>query len=286
MMLGRRAAVAGLATLPLLAVAGRADAAARVFAVIEARSRGRLGVAILDTDTGRRLAWRGDERFPLTSTFKLLAAAAILSRVDHGHDRLDREVSVDAAAVVGYSPRTRSQIGAAMTLGALCAAVVVDSDNGAANLLLHDLGGPGSVTRFARSLDDDTTRLDRIEPDLNQGIVGDLRDTTSPAAMLGDVHRLLLGGALSDDSRALLTGWLTASTTGAARLRAGLPAGWRVGDKTGTGADGTGTSNDVVIAWPPGRGPILIAAYLTRSPLAGPGRDAILAAVGQIAATV
>jgi beta-lactamase class A len=280
---GRRAVVAGLAAVPLLGAAPR-DGDPRL-AALEVRSGGRLGVAIHDTGSGRHLSWRADERFPMMSTFKLLAVAALLDRVDHGHDRLDREIFVAPAAVVGHAPRTRPAIGRALSLAALCAAAIVDSDNGAANLLLAELGGPSGVTDYARTLDDTTTRLDRTEPALNEGLVGDLRDTTSPAAMLGGFHHLVVGTALTPGSRAALLKWLTATKTGVARLHAGLPTGWRSGDKTGT-ADASGTSNDVAIVWPPARPPLLIAAYLTRSPLDGPGRDRILAAVGAIAATV
>jgi beta-lactamase class A len=167
-----------------------------------------------------------------------------------------------------------------MTVAGLCQAAVCYSDNTAANLLFPVVGGPAGLTRYLRSLGDRITNLNRIEPFLNEARPGDVRDTTSPSAMVHDLQKLLLHKALSAESRALLTKWLVGCTTGSARLRAGLPRGWRVGDKTGTGK--RGTSNDVAIAWPPGRKPLLIAAYLTESTATASARDAALADVGRI----
>ena len=265
--------------------AARADAEtlAPAFARIEKESGGRLGVAVLDTQTGMRSGHRADERFPMCSTFKLLAAAAILRRVDAGTERLERRVSYTAKDLVTYSPVTEKHIADGMTLAELCDAAVTLSDNTAGNLLLAALGGPGGITALARSLGDHVTRLDRIEPELNEAIPGDPRDTTSPAAMTASLHALSIGDALSAPSRAHLTAWLLANKTGDARLRARLPSGWRVGDKTGTG--GNGSTNDVGVLWPPGRAPIVVSAYLTEA-AAVPAvqREAAIAAVGHFVA--
>ena len=285
--IARRPLLAALAAAPFIA----GPAAARLigrqrFAALEAKSGGRLGVAIVDTGSGARAGWRIDERFPMCSTCKLVAVAALLSKVDHGHDRLDREIVVDAALVgeAGHAPVTRPKMFQTLPLMTLAEAAIVDSDNGALNLIVTDLGGPAAVTDFAREIKDDTTRLDRLEPDLNTGIAGDLRDTTSPIAMLETLRRLVLGGVLRDESRTLLTGWLTASTTGTHRLRAGLP-GCRVADKTGS-ADTARIANDIAVAWRPGGAPVVITAYLVGSPLNAAGRDAVIAAVGRIAADI
>ena len=157
------------------------------------------------------------------------------------------------------------------------------SDNTAGNLLLAALDGPEGLTAYARSLGDTVTRLDRIEPELNEALPGDARDTTSPNAMLADLRTLVLGEALSADSRELLTRWLIGNKTGNTRLRAGLPKGWRVGDKTGSGE--RGTTNDVGIIWPPGRAGVLVAIYLTGAPQTGEQRNATLAAVGRAVAS-
>ena len=248
---------------------------------IEAASGGRLGVAVLDTQDGLRLAHRGDERFPMCSTFKFLAAAHVLARADRQQERLDRRVQVRASDLVDYSPVTQPHAdGEPMTVAALCEAAMTLSDNTAANLLLADMGGPAGLTAYLRTLGDTQTRLDRNEPTLNAARPGDPRDTTTPFAMLDTMRKLVLGDALAVASRARLTQWLVDNQTGASRLRAGVPAGWRVGDKTGSGAHGT--NNDIGVIWPTGRKPILVTAYLTgtQEPLAT--RERTLADVARL----
>lgn len=247
---------------------------------IEADSGGRLGVCILDTATGRRLVHRAGERFPMCSTFKLLAAAMVLQRVDQGQERLDRPIAIERAVILPHSPATEPNVGGTMTMGALCEATLTQSDNAAANLMLTSFGGPAALTAYLHALGDPVTRLDRNEPSLNEAIAGDPRDTTTPAAMLGLVRKLVLGDALKPGSRAQLRDWLIANKTGGQKIRAGLPAGWQVGDKTGGGA--FGTNNDVAIVWPPGRRPILVAAYLTQTTAPLAQRDAALAAVAAL----
>ena len=247
---------------------------------IEADSGGRLGVCILDTASGRRIVHRADERFPMCSTFKLLAAAMVLKRVDDGQERLDRSIAIERAAILPHSPLTEPNVGGTMTMGALCEATITQSDNAAANLMLASFGGPTALTAYVRSLGDKTTRLDRNEPSLNEAIAGDPRDTTTPAAMLKSMQTLVLGNALKPASRAQLRDWLIGNKTGGQKIRAGLPAGWQVGDKTGGGA--FGTNNDVAIVWPPGRPPLLVAAYLTQTQAPIAQRDAALAAVAAL----
>lgn len=279
-----RCLAAALLILPLRAAAPtparRAGYEARL-AALEARTGGRLGVVALDTGTGRRLAHRGGERFPLCSTFKVLLAGAVLQKVDRGETRLDRRLPFGKADLLAYAPVTTARVAeGGMTVGDLCAAAVEVSDNTAANLLLGDLGGPAAVTAFARALGDPRTRLDRTEPTLNEARPGDPRDTTTPEAMVGSLRALLLGPSLGPESRARLEGWMAACTTGRTRLRAGLPPDWAAGDKTGSGA--RGTTNDVAILRPPHRAPILVAAYLTGSTASDSGRDAVLAEVGRL----
>jgi beta-lactamase class A len=256
----------------------------RDLAAIEAASGGRLGVGVLDVTSGERVAHRGDERFPMCSTFKVLAVSAVLAKVDAGKEQLDRVLHFEKSDLVTYSPITKDRVGAAgMTVGEICAAAIRYSDNSAANLILSSLGGPDAVTRFARSIGDQVTRLDRIETDLNEALPGDPRDTTSPVAMLADLKTLLLGSTLKTSSRDQLTQWMVANTTGDERLRAGVPAGWKVGDKTGSGE--RGTTNDVGIFWPPEGSPVLVTVYLTGSTGAGGQRSATIAAVGRAIAS-
>ncbi|PZP42371.1 MAG: class A beta-lactamase [Azospirillum brasilense] len=249
------------------------------FAAIERRVGGRLGVAVLDTATGQRAGHRETEPFPLTSTFKLLAAAAVLARADAGQARLGQRIHYGREKLVTYSPETEKHAGEeGMTLAAICEAAVTLSDNTAGNLMLEQLGGPAGLTAWLRSIGDEVTRLDRWETALNEAVPGDPRDTTSPAAMLASLRKVTLGEVLSDEGRARLTGWLRANRTGDQRLRAGLPEGWQAGDKTGAGE--RGTNNDVGLLWPPGGGaPILVAAYSTGSAADGAARDAALAEV-------
>jgi beta-lactamase class A len=251
------------------------DAIAR----IEAESGGRLGVALHDTGTGRRFAYRGDERFALCSTFKLLLAGAVLARVQQRAERLDRRVPIRHGDVIGHAPFTAKRAGGTATVAELCRAMAVESDNGAANLMLAAIGGPAALTRFLRQSGDMATRLDRNEPSLNEAVPGDPRDTTTPLAMLGSAERLWLGPVLEPAGRAQLTDWAIACRTGLDRLRAGLPAGWRAGDKTGTGD--RGTYNDVAIVWPPRRKPVLVASYLTGSRLGSDAGSAIHAKVAR-----
>jgi beta-lactamase class A len=279
---------ASFLTGALAAVYARGDSVAAQFAALEASSGGRLGVFAVDTRTNRAISFRSDERFLMCSTFKFLAVAAVLTRVDRGADRLTRRVYFSKADLLAYAPIAR-RYGAQgyMTVGACCAAAIEYSDNTAANLLLRTIGGPPGFTRYARALGDPNTRLDRFEPALNDVIPGSNFDPTTPASMAGDMRKILLGDAVSPQSRARLVQWLLASQTGKNLLRAGMPVGWRVGDKTGLGgrvnaAGASDTRNDIAIVLPSGRAPLVIAAYLTGVRTAANERDAVLAHVGQI----
>jgi beta-lactamase class A len=289
-MLTRRG-FAGLSLAPLIGNLGlRWSAAAaeglavleEAFARIEAESGGRLGVAVLDTASGATDGHRADERFPMCSTFKALAAAAILTRVDAGKEQLARRIRVEQKDILSYAPVSKQHLGADMSIAELCEAMVTLSDNTAANILLANMGGPSAVTQLARSLGDDVTRLDRIEPELNESTPGDARDTTTPAAMAKNLKALVTGTALSAASRDQLVAWLVGCKTGDAKIRAGLPKSWRVGDKTGSGEHGS--SNDVAVIWPDGRAPVIVAVYLTETAAPDDRRNAAHAAVGRAVA--
>ncbi|HEY0332343.1 MAG TPA: class A beta-lactamase [Stenotrophomonas sp.] len=252
------AAPLGWAKLPRLASADLVAAWRR----IERDSGGRLGLALHDAG-GRRLAGqRDDERFPMCSTFKFLLAGAVLARVDAGRLSLERRVPIAASDLLGNSPTTREHVGpTGMSVAGLTEATLIWSDNAAANLLFPLVDGPAGLTAFLRAHGDTVTRSDRNEPELNHFTPGDDRDTTTPAAMAANLRRLLLGDALSATSRQQLIQWLRDNRTGNARLRAGLPNGWKAGDKTGS--NGEDITNDIAILWPPGgRAPVLLTAYL------------------------
>lgn len=261
---------------------GRFEAAMRE---IEHASGGRIGVAILDSQSGTDFSHRGRERFPLCSTYKFLVAAQVLSRVDSGQEQATRRVPVRAIDLVEYSPITQPRVGGPpMTMAELCEAAITLSDNTAGNLLLRSVGGPPALTAYARSLGDSMTRLDRNEPTLNEATPGDLRDTTTPDAMLRTLQKIVLGDALSPASREQMLRWLRDNKTGDRKLRAQLPAGWQVGDKTGGGA--RGTNNDIGLLWPPGRAPLLVCCYLTDTSAELAVRDHAIADVGRLAASL
>jgi beta-lactamase class A len=255
------------------------DTITRTLVQIETASGGRLGVCILDAAARKQYGYRMDERFMMLSSFKLLASALVLSRVDHGEETLDRQIQIQASDLVAWSPVTEKHLDTGMTMAQLCEATVTTSDNTAANLILKSFGGPDAVTRFARSLDDAVTRLDRYEPELNQPTAENLLDTTSPAAMAGTLHKLLLADGISPSSRRLLNNWLRNNTTGEKRLKAGLPASWKIGDKTGTSNT---AANDIGIIWPEHYTPLLVTAYLADTTAGNIVKEATLAAVGEL----
>jgi beta-lactamase class A len=276
-------ALVGYSTLtaPAFAAKHRTDDLTAPFAAIEKETGGRLGVAGLDTNSGRGFSHRPDERFAMCSTFKLLAVSALLARVDRHKVDIKRRIRFTVVDVIEGSPITKDHAdGDGMTLAELCAAALDYSDNTAANLLLKELGGPAAVTAFARAIGDPVTRLDRTEPTLNEATPGDPRDTTTPAAMLANLRTLLLGKTLMPASRDRLINWMIACKTGGARLRVGLPQDWRIGDKTGSGDHGT--ANDIAIIWPPKRKPILVAVYLTETTVTPDQQNAAIAEVARV----
>jgi beta-lactamase class A len=288
-MTTRRQAIAGAAALMGAAcaagqgvVAAQSDVAPGI-AAIEQRIGGRIGVFAMNTQTLTAIGHRHTERFAMASTFKWALAAQILRLVDAGTLRLDSRLGYAAADILPNSPTTEAQLAeGAMTVEALCEAIVTVSDNTAANLLLAQVGGPAGFTEFLRGASDRVTRLDRLELDLNQNLPGDPRDTTTPMAMALLAERLLVRSFLSKEAQQKLHRWLIAAPRGRDRLRAGLPADWRAGAKSGTG--GNGAFNDVAIAWPPGRNPVIIACYMSESAAADDAKAAAHADIARIVA--
>ncbi|HEY1782128.1 MAG TPA: class A beta-lactamase [Roseiarcus sp.] len=286
----RRSFLAGLAAVAAFSRARAAPSAEErlkeatgQLASIEARAGGRLGVIVRDTGTGSTLAHRADERFPMCSTFKLLASAAVLKRIDQGAEHLDRAISFGPSDLLEYAPIAKTHVAEGkMTVAEACAAAIDWSDNTAANLILQTIGGPAGFTQYARSLGDNVTRLDRNEPSLNSAIPGDERDTTSPRAMAEDIRRVIIGEALSEASRRQLQAWLIGDKVGDERLRAGLPPSWRIGDKTGSGD--RGTTNTIAIIWPPERAPIIATVYYTGSSAPTDARNAVHKEIGGLIA--
>jgi beta-lactamase class A len=266
--------------------------AENVLRQLERRAGGRLGVAAIDTGSGRTITHRADERFPMCSTFKFMLCAAVMAgagslKREKGFSTaniLARRIRVEKKHLVSYSPIVEKHVGEEMTVKELCDATIRYSDNAAANLLLPLIGGPPGFTAYARSLGDNVTRLDRTEPELNDVPPGDTRDTTTPAAMRDSLVKMVLADSQPKAAREQLKAWLVGNTTGNKRIRSGTPAGWIVGDKTGTGGEGSGrgATNDIAIIWPPNRAPIALAIYTIDAKVKQAKRDAMVAEASRI----
>jgi len=248
------------------------------FTRLQTQYDARLGVYAVDTGSGRSLAFRADERFAYASSFKALAAAAILDTTTM--PQLDEVVRYSPDDLLANSPITEQHVDTGMTLRELCDAAVRYSDNTAANLMLHRLGGPPGLDAALTAIGDDVTSVDRYEPELNSAIPGDVRDTSTPRALAEDLRQFVLGDALAEDDRAVLVDWLRRNTTGDKVIRAGVPGGWVVGDKTGSGS--YGGRNDIAVLWPPDRAPIVLTVLTNRPTPQGKRVDALLADAARV----
>ncbi|WP_327706475.1 class A beta-lactamase [Streptomyces decoyicus] len=259
------------ASTPADSAASR-ERAAKALAQVERRFHARLGVYMLDTGTGRTVTYRAGERFAHASTFKALAAGVVLKRSTDAE--LNRVIHYSASDLEDYAPITKRHVGKGMTLRDLVKAALQYSDNTAANLLLDQLGGPAGLQKALRGTGDTTTRVNRTEPALNEAKPGDTRDTSTPRALGTDLRGFVLGDVLPEGRRQLLTSWLRGNTTGGPYIRAGVPSGWKVGDKTGNG--GYGTRNDIAIVWPTSGAPIVVAVLSDRGSKDAASDDALI----------
>ncbi|XVU30546.1 class A beta-lactamase [Actinoplanes sp. CA-054009] len=245
----------------------------RSFTGLERRFGARLGVYAIDTGTGRTVTYRADERFAHASTFKALLTGALLGRLTDAD--LRRVVTYTRHDLLEWAPVTSQHVATGMTVDALLAAAVQYSDNTAANLLLDEIGGPKGLQSELRKIGDRTTNTTRNEPSLNEAVPGDKRDTSTPRALGSDLRAYVLGDLLPETRRRKLAGLLAGNTTGGPYIRAGVPAGWKVGDKTGSG--GYGTRNDIAVVWPPTGSPLIIAVQSDRGVPGAPSGDALIA---------
>jgi beta-lactamase class A len=296
MDIDRRGLMAGAAALTIAGCAGPRQvrpsvSANAALAALEARAGGRLGALVLDTASGRMTGHHYDDAFAMCSTFKLALAAAVLQQADQGRLKLDTVLPYSQADMVPHAPVTGPNLAkGAMRIIDLAEAAQKTSDNVAANLLMKHLGGPAAITAIFRSWGDDVTRLDRYEPDVNNVPPGEVRDTTTPRAFAWMMARLLTDDRLlQPTSRDLLTQWMVDTATGMKRIRGGLPASWKSGDKTGTAnsANFNNKTNDVAIFWPPARPPVIVTAFYEADGKYEQTRDsdqAVLAEIGKIAA--
>ena len=276
----QRFVMAGSLLLSLIACVAPIKSSRLVGFVAETEKRlaARIGLAVYDYHSGRRWAYNANDRFPITSTFKALACAAVLARIDAGAEDLQSVVIVKESDLVPYAPVTERRLGGqGMTLHELCDATMSTSDNVAANLILRSLGGPEGLTAFARRIGDSVTRLDRWETELNEARPGDPQDTTTPNAMLQNLRGLLFGDVLSTASRRQFEDWLAGNKVGGPLIRAGLPDDWRVGDRTGAG--GYGSRSVIAVIWPPERRPVIVALYMTETTASLNERNAAIAGI-------
>lgn len=292
----RRALRGALATLTLvpLAACGQDDSPASSprstmstksyigeFEDLEREFDARLGVYAIDTGTGREVAYNDGERFAYNSTFKALAAGAALEK--YSLSGMDKKIAYSKSDLLPNSPVTEKHVDTGMTLGELCDAAVRYSDNAAANLILTELGGPKALDAALEDIGDDVTRMDRPEPYLSRWVPGEMRDTTTPRAFAKDLRAFVLGDVLGKGERAQLTKWLRNNLTGDELIRAGVPKGWVVGDKTGTGSY-YGGRNDIAVVWPPGKAPIVMAILSHRGKKDAEPDDRLIAKAASVVA--
>lgn len=249
-------------------------------AALEASAHGRIGVAAINTENNKRVDYRAEEQFPFQSTFKVMGVAAILKQSMTDSSLLQQKITYSQSDITVWSPITEKHILDGMMISELCAAAIMFSDNTAINLLIKKLGGPEAVTSFARSFGDNTFRLESWEANLNSN-PKDQRDTSTPAAMQKSLQQLTLGNALALSQREQLITWMKGNTTGDARIRAGVPKGWVVADKTGSGD--YGITNDIGIIWPPHGAPIIIALFFIQDQKEALRRDDVIAFATKIA---
>lgn len=250
--------------------------------MLENKSGGKLGLTVVDTSDGTTYSWRGDEKFPLCSTSKVMVVAAILKKSESDTNLLAKKITINKSDMVNYNPITSKYIDSSMTITELSKAALQYSDNAAMNKLLSYLGGPRHATQFARTIGDKTYRLDRNEPGLNTAIPGDSRDTTTPSAMADTLNKLILGTALKKEQKAKLTEWMKGNTTGLNSIKAGLPAEWTVADKTGSGD--YGTTNDIAVIWPKNHAPVILTTYFTQPEKDASARKDVLASAAKLIA--
>ncbi|WP_229373144.1 class A beta-lactamase [Umezawaea beigongshangensis] len=266
---------------PVPAGNSAADPAAD-FAELERTFDARLGVYAIDTATGREVAHRDGERFAYASTHKALSAAAVLRR--NTLPEMEEVVRYTAADLVDYSPVTEKHVETGMTLREVADAAIRFSDNTAANLLFRELGGPAALGEALREIGDTTTHVDRLEPELNEALPGDVRDTSTPRALATSLRAVAVDDALPAEKREVLVDLMRRNTTGDKTIRAGVPDGWVVGDKTGSAS--YGTRNDIAVVWPPDRAPIVLAVLSSRATADAARDDVLLARATEVVVEV
>ena len=288
-LLRARTRIALLSVFALLSASYvSAQQSERLIAAVQSEERAlhaRVGIAVFDASSGRTAHYRGDERFPLNSTHKTFSCAALLAKVDAQAISLDQPVAISQEMLVAYSPITEKSLSPqTITLREVCRAAVSYSDNTAGNVVIDAIGGVAGFNAYMRSIGDDITRLDRQEPDLNESTPGDLRDTSTPKAIINSLRQVLLGDGLSESSRNELTQWMRNDQVGGALLRASLPADWNIADKTGAG--GYGSRSIIAVIWPPAKQPLVVGIYITQTDASLSASNQAIARIGAVLSEV
>lgn len=276
-----------LVSFLFLYLSGTIEASTADFKVLDSQIKqqeqkisARIGVAILHTQKGLQFSYRGEERFPLNSTFKSLACAKLLKDTDEGKLNLVDTKLIQKNAIQEYSPITRSLVGKHISLEDACSATMLTSDNTAANIVLEAVGGPSDLTLFLRNLGDQFSRIDRWEPELNEGKPGDVRDTTTPNAVVATLNELLNGTLLTESSQSQLKTWMMDNQIAGKLFRSVLPTDWKIADRTGAG--GHGSRGITAMVWPKHSAPIIIAVYITETEASFKQRNRIIAEIGKL----
>ena len=256
-----------------------ANAIIKKIEAIESQLGARIGVSIYDVTDNKLWHHNGDTRFPLMSTFKTLACAKLLFDVEKGLQSFDTSSIVTQSSLVKWSPVTEKYIGKKFTLKQACSAAMIMSDNTATNIVLTGIKGPKALTQFMRSIGDEVTRLDRIEPYLGEALDGDKRDTTSPNAMVKSLNTLLFGNTLSQVSKAQLKQWMIDNTGTGSLFRSVLPENWSIADRSGAG--GYGSRGITAVVWSNKRSPLIISVYLTQTNASFAQLDQAIANIGK-----
>ncbi|MCJ7840866.1 class A beta-lactamase [Lederbergia sp. NSJ-179] len=230
------------------------------FAKLENKFDARLGIFALDTGTGETVTYRPEERFAYASTHKALAVGALLQQ--KSIEDLNQRITYTHDDLVNYNPITEKNVDTGMTLSELCEASLRYSDNTAGNLILAQLGGPSEFKKSLREIGDQITNPERFEPNLNEVEPGETHDTSTPKALATSLQAFTIGETLPKEKRLMLIDWLKGNATGDTLIRAGVPKGWEVADKSGAGS--YGTRNDIAIIWPPKGDPIVLAILSSR----------------------
>lgn len=241
---------------------------------LEASANGRLGVSVLNTANNERIEYRAEERFPMQSTFKVMVVAAVLKQSMNDDQLVQKKISYTKQDIATWSPVTEKHISKGMTISELCAAAIMYSDNTAVNLLIKELGGPNEVIAFARSIGDSTYSLER-KPEEFAAVPADINYTSTPAAMEKSLKKIIVGDVLGTKQKEQLLYWMKENTTGDLRIRAGVPKGWVVADKTGSGD--YRITNDIAVIYPLTCKPIVASIYFIQEKKEATSRPDIIA---------